>query len=41
MSDSQPKYQRNNKPTVLQAYRPKKFINNFLNERKNGSLKGN
>lgn len=41
VSDVQPKYQRMNKSIQLDSDRPKKFINNFLNQRKNNSYKGN
>lgn len=34
MSDSQPRYQRNNKSYQLETDRPKKFINTFLQQRK-------
>jgi hypothetical protein len=40
MSDSQPKYQRNNR-SALETDRPKKFMNNFLYQRKENAIKGN
>ncbi len=40
MSDSQPRYQRNNKINPPETDRPKKFINSFLQQRKLNTTKG-
>jgi len=40
MSDSQPRYQRNSKNVQLETDRPKKFMNNFLHQRKLNTNKG-
>jgi len=40
MSDSQPRYQRNTKNVQPETDRPKKFMNNFLHQRKLNTTKG-